>query len=77
MTTSRSQRIHRGFHRVGTTLAVIMLVLGIVGLIVVALEEPNKPMQMLVPIVGAAAAALAVYLVSRALGWIIAGFVGD
>jgi hypothetical protein len=42
MTQARTQRIHRGFHRIGAVLAGIILALGMVVVGVIAVEEANK-----------------------------------
>ena len=73
MISSRSYRIHRGFHRTGVVLALIIAVPwgfmifedGVKATIYVQ----QLALFLLVPIV--------VYVLSRALGWIIAGFAGE
>ena len=77
MNQTRTQRIHRGFHRVGAVLAGILFVLGFAGFAIFAIEEPDKPQQMLIPLGGFSASALVVYILSRAVGWVIAGFAGE
>ena len=73
MTQTRSQRIHRGFHRVGAVLAGIIM-LG--AMVAVALHYRN-PVDVSIVLAVSAVAAVAVYALSRAIGWIIAGFVSD
>ena len=42
MTQTRTQRIHRGFHRIGAVLAGLILALGLIVVGVVAVEEANR-----------------------------------
>ena len=73
MHQNRTQRIHRGFHRVGILLGAIVLLLG--AAIAFAMRtEPDKVSEVVLIFV---AVATAVYALSRAIGWIIAGFAGD
>lgn len=73
MTLSRSHRIHRGFHRVGVVLALI--VMAFIGVIVFA--EGIKIQVLHIQLGVIAGGAALVYALSRAIGWIIAGFAGD
>lgn len=77
MKQTRTQRIHQGFHRFGIVLAGIIFILGAVAFAVVAMEDPDKPSQMAVVLAGFSATAVSAYVLSRAIGWIIAGFIGD
>jgi len=73
MNQTRSQRIHRGFHRIGAVLAGI-IILG--ALVAVAIHYRN-PVDVSVVVAVSAAAAVAIYTLFRAIGWIIAGFLRD
>lgn len=73
MSQTRSQRIHRGFHRIGAALgAAILLLVGIT-----AFNGGMGGTPIVYSLSAAAALAVAAYLTSRAIGWIIAGFTGD
>ncbi len=85
MIQTRSQRIHRGFHRVGAVLAGLVLVimfggLGLLGLRLfgfnVLIRMPST-IEIAGLIFGYLAAAAAIYALSRTIGWIIAGFMRD
>lgn len=70
--TPRSHRIHRGFHRAGIVIAVI--VAAIVSFVL--LDNGVSQYSLQFGVVGLGVP-LAVYVFSRAIGWIIAGFVGE
>jgi hypothetical protein len=67
---TRSQRIHRGFHRIGVVVVLIALVLAIINLPSV-LQNPLG--QNVFGLVGMGF----LYGIARAIGWILAGFIGD
>ena len=75
------ERIKKGFHRVGIVLSVVPAALSAIWLAACAyayvaeLPGPIGP-QVFIGIVFALAA-VAAYVASRALGWIIAAFAGD
>ncbi len=72
MTQTRSKSIHRGFHRVGAVLAGLVILL-------VAITTANGGLGATSWIAGlgiALAVAVTLYALSRAIGWIIAGFAG-
>lgn len=74
MNQTRTQRIHRGFHRVGAVLAGVVLLLGIAY---VFAEPFSFRANATGFALGFLLAAAVVYAFSRAIGWIIAGFAGD
>ena len=83
MNQIRSQRIHRGFHRIGAVLSGLIIILGAGGLGVVAvgvlffdLQTP-KAIEVFGLGSGYLAAAAGAYALSRVIGWIIVGFAGD
>lgn len=71
MGDTRSTKIHRGFHRVGIVAAGLAAVLPLIfTLAASAVDKMEWAM-------GTVAVAVVTYLLCRALGWIIAGFVGE
>ena len=70
--TSRSLRIHRGFHRTGVALALIPVVF----VVIVVFEDGTDVVDWGLQFWGLGLA-LGLYLFSRLIGWIIAGFVGE
>lgn len=75
--TTRSQRIHRGFHRVGVALAGVLIYFAVILIAVDQLWDLGDSNAMLKLLFAFAVAAVAVYALSRAVGWIIAGFAID
>jgi hypothetical protein len=74
-TTKRSQRIQTGFRRLGAALSGAVLFTGASLIFAPALLLNQPPgFKMIVYFV---AAAVAIYSITRAIGWIIAGFVGE
>jgi hypothetical protein len=83
---STSQRVSRGFHRLGLFLAAILLVVGLVfmalDLVHLKLFEtlprledlPVLVFGILAGLIGLGVACLAVYGLVRAIGWVIGGF---
>lgn len=71
MTPNRTARIHRGFHRVGIVLAVLLA--AVIALLVSASSAVDRQEWVF----GGAIAVAVVYALSRALGWMAAGFFGD
>ncbi len=73
MTSTQASRIHRGFHRIGIVFAIVMAVPWGFTIFSDGVKTNVYVQQfaffLLVPIV--------VYILSRALGWIIAGFAGE
>ena len=67
---TRSERIHRGFHRVGAVLAALVAI----PMIITYRQTPH-PAVIYIPI--SLLTGALVYGVSRALGWIVEGFFGD
>jgi hypothetical protein len=77
MGTGRTARVHRGFHRTGIVLAALVAIAGF--LVVFGLAADNSSLGEVrgiatLWIIGLAACT---YALIRALGWIIAGFVGE
>ncbi len=72
-TTTRSQRIHRGFHRVGAALGGIIILLTAITAFNGGMGATPVSQSLTI----AAALAVAAYLLSRAFGWVITGFAGD
>ena len=71
-----SQRVSRGFHRLGTMLAAIPLVLGIALTALAPVMYPGM-IPPLAGIAGTFVASLAVYGIVRTIGWVIGGFVAN
>lgn len=75
------ERIKKGFHRIGIVLSVVPAALSAIWIAscayayVANLPAPIGP-ELFVGIVFALAA-VAAYVTSRALGWIVAAFAGD
>jgi hypothetical protein len=84
---STSQRVSRGFHRVGLFLAAITMLVGflVIGLDVVHLklwdirlgDVPMVAVALLIGLLEVSLACLAVYGLVRAIGWVISGFVAS
>jgi len=70
---TRTQRIHRGFHRLGAVLGGTILLLTVLTSAVGGLGATKFTEAVSV----AAAAAAAIYALCRAVGWVLAGFLGD
>lgn len=70
MGNTRATKVHRGFHRVGIVAAVLAAALPAL----LAVLTPSERWEW---IAGTVAAAVIAYVLCRALGWIIAGFVGE
>ncbi len=62
-----TSRIHRGFHRIGIVLAVLVLLLDVVAVFVIHADSA-------LPLIVVAAF---LYVAARAVGWILAGFLGS
>lgn len=71
MGDTRTTKIHRGFHRVGIVAAVLAAVLPLIFTI------DAHASDRMAWAMGTAAVAVITYVLCRALGWIIAGFVGE
>lgn len=71
--TPRSHRIHRGFHRTGIVIALIVAALVSLVLFKDGVDVQYWKLQFGV----ALGVPIGVYVFSRAIGWIIAGFVGE
>lgn len=80
---TRTQRIHRGFHRIGAVLSSLIIILGAGGLGVIAVGvlffdlQPPKAIEVIGLASGYLAAAAGTYALSRAIGWIVTGFLRD
>jgi hypothetical protein len=80
----RTQNIKTGFHRLGLVVAMVFAVPGALAL-VAALpvylwytgSNKNAVEEMLLSGVGGPILGACIYGAARAVGWIIAGFVGD
>jgi len=77
MGTGRTARVHRGFHRTGIVFAALLAIIGF--LLVFGLAADNSSIgevrgMATLWIVGLSACT---YALIRALGWIVAGFVGE
>ena len=68
-----SQRLSRGFHQLGIVLAAIPLVLGIAWTALALVIYPGT-IRPLAGIAGTFAASLAVYVIVRAIGWVVGAF---
>jgi hypothetical protein len=62
-----TSHIHRGFHRIGVVLAAAASIL-----VVWALVQGDKLAALIL-----FATALALYVATRAIGWVLAGFMGS
>ena len=79
-----SQRVSRGFHRLGLSLAAILLVVGLAAMAADAVhlrlwdvsrgELPTTVFGVVMAMTGLALACLALYGLIRAIGWVIGGF---
>jgi hypothetical protein len=64
----RAQRIKTGFHRIGVVLAAVSILIGLA-----VYGDHGQPRDVAV----GAGYGVALYAAMLALGWIVAGFVGD
>lgn len=73
MNQTRTQRIHRGFHRVGIMLSAIVFMIG-ASIAFAVSDQIGKATEVgTISIVFV----VAIYALCRAAGWVLAGFVGD
>ncbi len=84
-----TSRIHRGFHRIGVVLAGLALLMAAGNAIAevfswtitLGTQEASRPFAHHPPDFSEAlvysALALALYIVARAVGWVLAGFMGS
>jgi hypothetical protein len=71
MSTSRTARIHRGFNRLGIVFALLFTALAVGAAFKVTPEDRLYATAIFLAVAAAA------YVFIRAIGWIIAGFVGE
>ena len=74
---TRAERIHRGFHRVGIVIGLIVAALGLLLIFVLAGEGSGVAENKLPITLSFLGIVLVTYLLCRAFGWIIAGFAGE
>lgn len=74
--TEKSKIIHRGFNRAGLAIAGSLIAYGLLGIGPFASPGWTNQYKLDV-IVGFTFFAVIAYVVCRALGWVIAGFMGD
>lgn len=70
-----SEKIHRGFHRLGAVIGVPIALFG--AFITLSPGSNIAPDNRWPVLIGCLIAGAVLYALCRALGWIIAGFAGD
>lgn len=73
MIQTRTQRIHRGFNRFGILLGSIVFLIGLSIAYAVSAEWSKATDVFVISCLGATV----LYALSRAIGWVLAGFIGD
>lgn len=71
----KAAKVHRGFNRAGIVLLVLIAVIGPIG--IVTMTAPRDWSDRYTPFLSVLILAVFAYLLCRALGWIIAGFLEE